>query len=306
MPAVTILLCTYNGARFLPPQLSSFEAQDFTDWRLVASDDGSTDDTIATLERFRSKLESGRAEIRHGPRQGFVANFLSLACDRSISSDYYAFSDQDDVWEPGKLSRAVARLRALPANEPALYCSRTRLIDEDGRDRGFSPLFRRRPSFRNALVQSIGGGNTMVFNSAVRDLFMLAGPNAQVAAHDWWAYLLTAAVGGHVIYDPEPNVRYRLHPGNIVGSNVGFLNHARRLNMISKRRFSRWMDLNTEALKPLEPHMTEENLRAFELFCDARKRHVLVRTIGLLRAGIYRQTALGDFGLIVASLMRRI
>ena len=60
-------------------------------------------------------------------------------------------------------------------------------------------------------------------------------------------------------------MRYRLHPGNIVGSNVGFLNHARRLNMISKRRFSRWMDLNTEALKPIEPHMTGENRRVFRM-----------------------------------------
>jgi glycosyltransferase involved in cell wall biosynthesis len=306
MSAVTILLCTYNGARFLPPQLASFEGQDFTGWRLVASDDGSTDDTIAILQRFQTRLGPERVEIRAGPRQGFVANFLSLACDRSVKSDYYAFSDQDDVWEPQKLSRALAQLGALPADEPALYCSRTRLIDEEGRYCGFSPLFQRQPSFRNALVQSIGGGNTMVFNNAVRDLFLLGGQRRQVAAHDWWAYLLTAAVGGHVIYDPEPRVRYRLHPGNIVGSNVGFLNHARRLNMISKRRFSHWMDLNTEALKPVEPHMTEENRRVFQMFCDARKQHVLGRTIGLLRAGIYRQTALGDFGLIVASLMGRI
>src|ERR1700739_798064 len=111
---VAILLCTYNGARFLPQQLASYEAQDFAGWRLVVSDDGSQDATLALLEEFQNKHGPSRVEIRQGPRLGFVANFLSLICDPAIKADYYALSDQDDVWSSGKLSRARPHLPNAP------------------------------------------------------------------------------------------------------------------------------------------------------------------------------------------------
>jgi glycosyltransferase involved in cell wall biosynthesis len=139
----------------LRSQLLSFEHQTSADWRVVASDDGSTDETDAILSQFRDKLGSSRMQIGNGPRQGFVANFLTLACNRSITGDYYAFSDQDDIWAPDKLSRALSWLEHIPADVPALWCGRTHLIDELDRSIAYSPLFRKRPSFKNALVQSI-------------------------------------------------------------------------------------------------------------------------------------------------------
>src|SRR5579863_2377502 len=90
---VAILLCTYNGARFLPLQLKSYEAQDFADWRLYVSDDGSQDATPELLAEFQNKHGPSRVQIRRGPRRGFVANFLSLLCDPAIEADYYAPSD---------------------------------------------------------------------------------------------------------------------------------------------------------------------------------------------------------------------
>ena len=81
--------------------------------------------------------------MRIGPRKGLVANFLSLACEQSPRGNYFVFSDQDDIWEPDKLARAVDWLRNVPADIPALYCSRTRLIDAEGRAIGFSLSFRK-------------------------------------------------------------------------------------------------------------------------------------------------------------------
>ena len=135
MPSIAILLCTYNGARFLPAQLASLADQSFTNWRLIVSDDGSSDDTLAIVSEHKARLGTAPVDIRNGPRQGFVKNFLSLACDPALFFDYYAYCDQDDVWEPGKLARAVERLSSRPAHIPAIYCSRTMLIDEEGQAR---------------------------------------------------------------------------------------------------------------------------------------------------------------------------
>jgi glycosyltransferase involved in cell wall biosynthesis len=306
MSNVAILLCTFNGARFLPSQLSSYTDQTWHDWRLFASDDGSSDDTATILTQYQKTIGSNRMQIRTGPRRGFVINFLSLICDPSIDADYYAYSDQDDIWEPDKLARAIDVLQKVPAHIPAVFGSRTRLIRDDGQEFGLSPLFRHKPEFRNALVQNIAGGNTMVLNAAAREHLMAGGSGLSLPGHDWWTYLVTTAVGGHVHYDPTPLVKYRVHPGNIMGSNAGLTNHARRLNMVARGRFRQWIDLNIGALKPLRSRMTPENQALFDLFCEARDRSFISRQVGLLKTGIYRQTPLGNAGLIVASLLKKL
>jgi glycosyltransferase involved in cell wall biosynthesis len=195
-PLVAILLCTYNGARFLAEQLDSLEAQTHQNWVVIASDDGSTDQTLEILQQYRAKWPSGKLSIRSGPQKGFCQNFLSLACCPEIKADYYAFCDQDDVWLPEKLSIALVNIAFnQQLNIPYLYCGRTNYVTENLKSCGISPLFVFPPSFRNALVQSIAGGNTMVFNVALKRLIENAGP-LDVPSHDWWVYILVTGSGG--------------------------------------------------------------------------------------------------------------
>ena len=84
---VAILMGTMNGARFLPEQLDSLAAQAHQNWFLIASDDGSTDDTLRILQAYQAKWPTGKLIIREGSKQGFCANFLSIACDPSIKAD---------------------------------------------------------------------------------------------------------------------------------------------------------------------------------------------------------------------------
>lgn len=303
---VAILLCTYNGARFLPLQLKSYEAQDFADWRLYASDDGSQDATLGLLADFQKKHGAARVQIRQGPRLGFVANFLSLICDPAIAADYYALSDQDDVWDAHKLSRARDWLAAVPEDRPVYYCSRTRLIDEHGVEIGLSTYYRKRPHFRNALAQSLAGGNTMVLNERMRRLLMRAGPDVKVASHDWWVYLLATAVGGTILYDSVPTVSYRMHGRNVIGSNESAFAKVLRARLLWQGRYKRWAEMNVAALERVENLMAEENRKTFDLFRRARKQSLIPRVCGLMRCGIYRQSWLGNLGLLAAAVTGRI
>src|SRR5262249_39730452 len=151
---VTILLCTFNGEPFLEEQLESIRRQSFTHWKLIASDDGSSDRTRPILQAFKDAQEPGRVEIIDGPPRGAAATFLCLACREDLDSDYYAFCDQDDIWEADKLARAIGILERTEGGVAAVYGSRTRIIDTAGRQTGLSPLFSRAPTFRCALVQS--------------------------------------------------------------------------------------------------------------------------------------------------------
>lgn len=300
---VAILMGTRDGARFLPAQLATIAAQSHRDWRLVVSDDGSTDATRAILADFRAAHGADRVEIREGPRRGFAANFLALAGDPGVRADFYAFADQDDLWHPGRLARGVGHLGPLPADRPGLAGGRTRLVDEVDAALGLSPVFRAPPSFENALVQSIAGGNTMLFNAAAKRLFE-AVPDVAVVAHDWWAYQLVSGAGGTVIYDPEPFVAYRQHGANLIGGNQGLRARGRRVRLLLAGRMAEWTDTNLAALERAGTLLTPEAAAKVALLREARRRRLLSRLALLRRLALYRQTRAGTASLWLAGAAR--
>jgi len=302
---VAILMCTKEGAAFLDQQLKSIAEQSHQNWILVASDDGSYDCTIAKLKQF-AEAHNRKVVIRRGPEEGACANFLSLANDPTIHADYFAFSDQDDIWQVDKLRRALEWLAQVPADVPGLYCGRTELMSMDGHSYGVSPLFTRPPAFQNALVQNLGGGNTMVFNRAAK-LILECAAATDVALHDWWVYQLVSGSGGMVYFDPQPMVKYRQHRDNLIGSNASWRERLLRLRMMLKGRFRDWNDKNMAALQQLPAHvLLSKNQAILELFAKARTGSVPKRLYNLTRSGVYRQTFLGDLGLVAAAVLRRL
>ena len=303
--AVAVLMCTKDGAAFLGQQLKSIADQTHANWVLHVSDDGSTDQTREILRHF-AETHHQRTNIRNGPGKGACANFLSLAVDPAIDADYFAFSDQDDIWYQDKLQRALTWFVTVPVDTPGLYCGRTELMATDGRSYGYSPLFMRPPTFRNALIQSLGGGNTMVFNRAAKKIFEAAGA-IEVVLHDWWAYQLVSAAGGMVHYDPQPVLKYRQHPDNLIGPNQGLLPRLVRLRMMLSGRFRDWNDKNIAALRRLPAHLIRpKNREILELFAKARSGSLLKRLRYLRQSGVYRQTLLGNLGLLAAAILKRI
>ena len=303
---VAIMLCTMNGQRFLGAQLDSMAAQTKPNWRVWASDDGSHDGTCAILNDYRTAWGEDRLLLVTGPRKGSTANFLSLVNKAEIKADYYAFADQDDIWESDKLARALAWLGTVPGGVPALYCSRTRLIDHVGRHIGQSPLFAKPPSFANALVQNIGGGNTMIFNQAARDLLREAGPDVDVVIHDWWAYLVVTGCGGTVFYDPKPTVRYRQHDANLVGANDSWLVRLVRATRRLRGQSKEWNTKNIHALQGISHLLTPGNRLILEELMHAREQGLAARLTGVIRSGIYRQSWSGNLGLLVEVFFRRM
>jgi hypothetical protein len=174
------------------------------------------------------------------------------------------------------------------------------------RSYGFSPLFRRPPAFQNALVQSLGGGNTMVFNRAAKRILEVAATTA-VVLHDWWVYQLVSAAGGMIQYDSQPMLKYRRHSDNLIGSNIGWRAGLVRLRMMLSGRFRDWNDANIAALWQLPAHLLQPNSRTtLEIFAKARSGSLPMRLYNLKRSGVYRQTLLGNLGLLAAAVLKRL
>jgi len=302
-PCITIMLCTYNGARFLAAQLASIEQQSHQNWRLIVSDDHSTDATLAIIQRFAQRVAQS-VEIRNGPRQGPCANFLTLAADPGIPGDYFAFCDQDDVWHRDKLSHALNWVRTVGQETPAVYGGRTHLVCAGGLPMGYSPRFKKPPCFANALVQSIAGANTMLFNRATKRLFERTGP-LNVISHDWWAYQLVTGSGGVVRYDPEPHLDYRQHANNRIGSNRGLRAQWKRLRTVLNGGFVAWNDVNLAALQQSRHLLTDDARALLDTFAIMRKGNLIARLRAFVTSPLRRQTLLGNFALLAATILKK-
>lgn len=319
---VAVLLAAYNGGQYLQDQLASLASQSYPAIDVWLSDDGSTDNTIAIADKAARRWSKGNfAIIRRNSelslpcgRGGDVdlllarckANFLSLILNDAIDAEYFAFCDQDDIWEPTKLSRAVAWLNDQPEDLPAMHCSRTRIIDDAGRERGLSLRFSRPPGFRNAIVQNIAAGNTIVMNRAAMTALRQHSVDGQFVSHDWWAYILVTALGGRVRYDEEPLTQYRQHSGNLIGENASWRARMMRLKLVLRSRFRSWNETNLKALQRVRHLLPAENCQVLDEFSALRKSTFFLRPYRIMRAGIFRQTFPGQLSFLAASLMGKI
>ena len=301
---VAILMCTYNGERFIREQLESFFMQTHDNWELWISDDGSSDQTLAIIKEYENRGK--KITVVEGPRQGFAANFLTLTRREKVKADYYAWSDQDDVWLPEKLTAALKKLYKTGESLPALYCGRTALMDEQGKHIGYSPLFKKPLTFKNALCQNAVGGNTALFNNAAR--ILLSKENIpSVSSHDWWLYLLVSGSGGKIIYDKQAFLNYRQHANNISGARLGFFSRLERAYYLLTGDFQSRIRQNLFSLSARCDVLTPENGKIFVCLKQMIKNNpnLLQKPWKLRQLKIYRQTQLHNLILFFAFLFKK-
>lgn len=298
---VAILMCTYNGAEFIKEQLKSFEDQTHSNWSLWVSDDGSSDETLDIIRVFQGRHLNRTIEIFEGPKAGFSQNFQSLLL-RKIDADYYAISDQDDIWYPQKLERAAT---IMSERNIDLYGGRTTTMLNSGAETGCSPLFTKPTVFQNALVQSIMGGNTMMLSRQFSQ-FVAQTTMMDVVSHDWWLYMLCTGSGRRVFYDQRPMLSYRQHGGNIIGTNTGWKARINRIFRLFRGDFAIWNATNVNALKAHLFMLTAQSQEAVLSFESLRQRRGFPALLELKRLGLFRQTKVGQIALFVSAFCGRL
>jgi hypothetical protein len=297
---VRILMCTLNGAAFLPAQLQSFLDQDHGDWSLWISDDGSTDGTRDLLAGFAAAHPGRVARVLDGPRQGSAANFLTLAAHPDLGPGPIALADQDDVWLPHRLGRGLAVLGQGAG--PTVYASRTILTDAALRPIRASARHTRPAGFRNALVQNILAGNTLMLDAPALALLRASLPAALagtdqgggVPHHDWWVYLLMTGAGARLVQDDAPGVLYRQHDGNLVGAHRGWRGGWDRAVFALRGGYADWIGRNLAALTAADALLTPQARALVAELAALRGKRGLGALAALRRCGVYRQGRAGQ------------
>lgn len=306
MNTVIIFLAIKNGEKFLINQLDSIQNQRYPNWKIIVSDDGSTDRSVEIIKNYQDKWGEDKLTYIQGPQKGFCMNFLSMVANRSFKGDYYAFCDQDDVWLPSKLEAALAFAdKNEILDNPFLYGGRTTYTRMNLEIIGDSPLYIFPCSFRNALVQNMLGGNTIFFNHASKLLLEKIGP-VKAISHDWWVYLVVAGVGGVVVYDKNSYTLYRQHSESQIGGGHTLLNRINRISMLLKGRFREWTDLHIQLLEKNQDYLTFESRHILENFKILRESKITHRFRMLEICGLYRQTFKATLSLYFAILFKKI
>jgi hypothetical protein len=214
-------MATYNGAAFLAQQLESLACQTLRPAELVVSDDGSTDSTLAVVEKFSQTAPFPVRVLTRGARLGFGDNFLEAA--QACRYPLIAFSDQDDVWLPDKLHIGAKRMDAddsllsmhtLTVTDKALNPTGFHWDQGIKCDSTYGPL--------ELDPFGTGWGNSMLFRSALVGLIAREARPRQPGAdrrlsHDTWIYVLAAALG-RVSHIAAALILYRQHGGNATGT----------------------------------------------------------------------------------------
>ena len=259
LPEIAVLLSVFRGGGYIAEQVASLAAQEDVRVRLVYhmdEEDPGTEQLI--LGVFPT---AWRAPI--GPGQGLPHAYLGLI-QIAGASDYFAFCDQDDIWHPRKLITAVRSLDKA-RDEPTLWLCRVQLFGDVPAREVPAIAYPRKiphPSFGNALVENIGPGCAMVWNSRLHHLLRREVDRDAITMHDAWLYLVATALG-QVLVEPDVFVRYRLHSSNAVGIRKSPIARLRRL--LQSRLAPRGPSLPTQ---------TEALMRAYASKLDEDKFRV--------------------------------
>lgn len=218
-PRVLVMMATYNGEKYVAEQIESVLSQEGVDVTLRISDDGSSDGTCSICEGFAER--DSRVRFRRNPaNKGLAKNFMDMVWeDGADGFDWYAFSDQDDVWLPEKLTRAIEALEERAPEGPALYYSDVENVGADlsGGTREYAAWASCAHSLLAVLTVNWASGCTMVFNPALRTWILSYEPSSYDRIHDGWLHL-AAMVSGTVVADlGHSYIKRRISGENQVG-----------------------------------------------------------------------------------------
>lgn len=267
---VTILLATYNGEKYLRQQLDSIYGQTYKNISVLVRDDGSKDGTCDILKEYSEKY--GLQYVK-GRNIGAFANFLELI-RMAPDSDYYAYSDQDDVWVKDKIQIAVSQLEnKIDESTPGMFIHSNYTVNNalEVIDQPHTEGLSEANNLALGIVRNICQGSACVLNRSLMDEVKKI-PEGTICQHDWWTYLVCLSLSGRVIADRRPLILYRQHGDNVLGAHVGvFYRLKRRFKMIFEKSNHSRQHLCKLLLELYGKEIPSENEKILEEVVDYRK-----------------------------------
>jgi rhamnosyltransferase len=254
--SIAVILATYNGEKYLEEQLQSILWQTLPVLKIIIRDDCSNDGTVDILNKYKAKYGSQFDIIYdHVGRIGHAGgNFLKIFQSSSLDGyDYVFLADQDDVWFPSKIERAVKMI-----NEKFVNCYASNLLAyNEGKNKSWTILKDEPQTHLDYFFQGASAGCTYGLNRIAIQIIQKHLSNkvnlSIVFSHDWLIYAVTRSYGCRWFIDNKPPMLYRQHSGNAYGDLGVFKNIYKKLRMIIAGWYKEQILHNLEFLNPDDP-----------------------------------------------------
>lgn len=285
---IAVLLSAYNGEQYIEKQIESILGQKGVEsLTLIIRNDGSNDGTIDVLHRLQEKHSN--IEILDEANIGLVASFLKLlqyAYEQGY--DYYSFSDQDDYWQPEKLSVAIKALESH--EEPCMYASCSTIVDDNLEATGSVTQTKIRDiTFFNSAIQNFCPGHNQVLNHAMAKMVVSKTKySSDIYSQDMWITKV-ASVTGTIIFDNTPHTLYRQHANNQLSfgkSKIEWVkDHIKRLQKDEGKKIAIQLRYFCECY---EGYLNDDQKTEIKQFFDSQSSF-LKRLGYILHTRLYRQ-----------------
>lgn len=277
-PKVLVLMATYNGQSWIASQLESILSQEGVDVSILVRDDASTDGTLNVLNDFAEKDPRISVHVATQSSGAAGRSFRRLFCLADVRGyDAVALADQDDVWYPDKLRRAM---QALHASGAEAYSGAVLAQWADGRTQELVQHADNRSL--DYLFESAGQGCTYVVRaSAFQQIHLACSTHANLLDrlhyHDWLIFLLLRVQGKTWYFDAKPCMMYRQHPSNELGSRGTLSAILKRLRLIRCGWYREQIDAALRIAQTFAPE--HALLIRFQRLFDAKPS--IMRRVGL-------------------------
>lgn len=308
-PEVDILLATYNGEKYLSEQIESIRAQTYSNWRLLISDDCSTDGTLSLLQsyvRADSRVRIVSSGKRFGNAKSNFSNLLKFA-----TSEIVLFSDQDDYWHEDKVEKTVTALMQLEhlygKQTPLLVSSDLRVTDKNRNVIASSFLdYENFPHdhgpLARVLVQNNAWGCSVGINQALAKIAVEIGDASREIMHDWFLLLLAKSLGHSELID-EPLLDYRQHGDNVAGTHsFSPLRIVAKFNLANSCKYWRSTARQAQVLLDAKNKLPSENCKIISEYIEMYKLSSCRRIVMLVKNQYFPTGATRRLGQLIVYL----
>jgi glycosyltransferase involved in cell wall biosynthesis len=201
-PLISIVLCSYNGERFIKEQIDSILSQTYSNIEIIISDDASTDATPQILQEYKThqKIKLFFQSQNLGSPKNFEFTL------KQTIGEFIAYSDQDDIWLPQKIEKLYKGIE-----DKSLIYSDSELVDESGNklNKKISDL---RDMYsghqtKGFIFSNAVWGHALMINSKILPAVL---PTPEGIPHDIWTAFIATTITG-IKYLDQPLTLYRQH-----------------------------------------------------------------------------------------------
>lgn len=311
MKKIAVLLSTYNGEKYLAEQINSLYNQSYTNFEIIARDDGSSDCTLLILKSYNIKIIDSNKNL--GAKKSFI-ELLKYSFENT-DAEYFMFCDQDDVWKTNKIEKTLIKMQEIENEfqfKPILVHSNLEVVNNELKKISnslweYEQILPQYNSFNRLMMQNTITGCTVMINRrlAAKSLFI---PNSAIM-HDWWIGLI-ASKFGVIRYLNDSTILYRQHNNNTIGAknrtriNIIKFFLSSCFNLIRKdKEYMNHLEINfiqSKAFLDIFKEDLESNtINMIESFINIKKSNFFNKRLIILKYKLFKQNLNDNISLLI-------